>query len=670
MGADRSCPGVTEFRLRRRGSGSTAGAGCIETDVGLVGFECAPWYDDAALAELRRRGGLQVLASSHVHGYGALWQVQEQLDPPVVAVGVRDLLWTKAFRVTWPADDVLELAPGLTLHRTGGHFDGHSVLHDARRGVLFCGDSLKVDLGPSRRGRSRCRRTRRSTRRSRCRTASCASTARSSRALEFDTVFTPFEGATGITTDHVLRLVDRLLSGPPSAGPVPLDELADAPTRALPRVVPRRPGRGVRRPRPRRARRAAAQRGDPRRPRPPRRQRPRLRRRRREAARTGALGEMAEMALSTRALAGLERPQASYAELVRERGRDRVQDPRTLCLEAGSAYDDDRPLQWLPMTRARDGEQVLVPAELVASAPEDLPGAPPPGGWLTTVITNGQGAGVRRPRPPSAHALLEVLQRDGNAVSFRAMDQGVVVDLDGLTDPDSLAAARPAARRRASTSSVKLASTEFGVVDVLRGRLLRRRAPCRSWRPRAARPPTPTARWRCARRCTSSPPPAPARRSCTARSTSSSGATPPGYLDGWLAGHPPERLVEEDRALQAMLAWSRQPAPRALVDLLQDSVLSRRSTVRLTDLPTGVAGRPARRPCVEPAARRRPRRARRACSRAHGEAVAAKVLVPGLEVETMSYGRIGERGVRRLLERGDPLVAVGARPAAASRRCT
>jgi ribosomal protein S12 methylthiotransferase accessory factor len=45
-----------------------------------------------------------------------------------------------------------------------------------------------------------------------------------------------------------------------------------------------------------------------------------------------------------------------------------------------------------------------------------------------------------------------------------------------------------------------------------------------------------------------------------------------------------------------------------------------------------------------------------------GDAVAAKVLVPGLEVETMSYGRIGERGVRRLLERDDPLVTVGTDP--------
>jgi hypothetical protein len=50
-----------------------------------------------------------------------------------------------------------------------------------------------------------------------------------------------------------------------------------------------------------------------------------------------------------------------------------------------------------------------------------------------------------------------------------------------------------------------------------------------------------------------------------------------------------------------------------------------------------------------------------------GDAVAAKVLVPGCEVETMSYGRIGERGVARLRDRDDPLVAVGADPGGWSR---
>jgi ribosomal protein S12 methylthiotransferase accessory factor len=45
-----------------------------------------------------------------------------------------------------------------------------------------------------------------------------------------------------------------------------------------------------------------------------------------------------------------------------------------------------------------------------------------------------------------------------------------------------------------------------------------------------------------------------------------------------------------------------------------------------------------------------------------GEVVAVKAVVPGLEVETMSYGRIGERGVERLREQGSGLVSVGDRP--------
>jgi ribosomal protein S12 methylthiotransferase accessory factor len=37
-----------------------------------------------------------------------------------------------------------------------------------------------------------------------------------------------------------------------------------------------------------------------------------------------------------------------------------------------------------------------------------------------------------------------------------------------------------------------------------------------------------------------------------------------------------------------------------------------------------------------------------------------KVIVPGLEVETMSYHRLGARNARRLIERGDPLIKFGA----------
>ncbi|MBC7373782.1 MAG: hypothetical protein H7323_07315 [Frankiales bacterium] len=215
------CEGITEFRCEPR-FGLDSRGWVIDSDVGLVGFECAPWYSEAALDELRRRGGLQVLAASHVHGYGALWRLQQQLDPPIVSVGVRDLLWTKAFRVTWPADDELQFAPDLVLHRTGGHFDGHSVLHDSRRGALFCGDSLKVDLDAGQPVALSAHKA------FHAQIPLSHGELREYRAvvsrLAFGTVFTPFEGA-HVTTDQVIHLVDLLLSGPPSAGPVPLADL-------------------------------------------------------------------------------------------------------------------------------------------------------------------------------------------------------------------------------------------------------------------------------------------------------------------------------------------------------------------------------------------------------------------------------------------------------------
>ena len=378
-----------------------------------------------------------------------------------------------------------------------------------------------------------------------------------------------------------------------------------------------------------------------------------------EQARTGALGEMAEMALSARALAGVERVQASYDQLVAERGTDRVQDPRTLCLEAGTRYSGARPLQWLPMTRLRDGETVLVPAELVASGPEDLPGAPPPDGWLTTVITNGQGAAFDE-RAATVHALLELLQRDGNTTAFRAMDQGIAVDLDGLTDPASLALLERA-RALGIEPVVKLASTAFGIAGV---HVVGCSADASEPVPimvtacgEAAHPNVEVAvrkalyEWAAARtRKAFMHGPLDVVRSMT----------PPDYLDRWLNGHPPERLVEEEHALDAMVEWSRRSGPE-LVELLSDSVLSRRTTVPLRDLPTAspedlhdhVVGALAAEGhdvlvSVQPSA--------------GDEVVAVKTLVPGLEVETMSYGRIGERGVARLRERDSELVHVGDRP--------
>ena len=377
----------------------------------------------------------------------------------------------------------------------------------------------------------------------------------------------------------------------------------------------------------------------------------------REEARTGALGEMAEMALSIRAHRGVARVQGSHRELARSRGRDRVQDPRTLCLEAGSDYDDDRVLQWLPMTRTRDGETVLVPAELVVSAPEELPGSMPPGGWLTTVITNGQGAAFDADRA-TTHALLELLQRDGNATTFRALDQGVVIDLAGLRDPDALALLD---RLDAAGIDVlvKLASTDHGVVDVYAVGCSRDGSESTPMMVTACGEAAHPDRDAAVRKALHEFAAARSRKAFMHGPLDAvAAATPPGYLDQWLRGHPPERMVEEDRALQAMLGWTRMGTDR-LVGLLQDSVLRRRSTVAFTDLPTGGGGD------VVAAMGAVGFDVLVDLQPSPGEAVAAKVVVPGLEAETMSYGRIGERGVRRLLDREGPgagLAVVGADP--------
>ncbi len=190
---------------------------------GNVGFEGTPWYTDAALQQIESLGGVRVLAASHPHGYGALWQLQDAFEP-ILVIHREDLKYTKAFRVTWPADDCHELAPGLTLHHTGGHYEGHSVLYDADRRALFCGDALKIDFHPNGRPRA----------------ISChkgyhyeipLSHAELRRyrevfaELPFERAFTPFEYAEGVTRRHAIALYDLLLAGQPHTTAVELENL-------------------------------------------------------------------------------------------------------------------------------------------------------------------------------------------------------------------------------------------------------------------------------------------------------------------------------------------------------------------------------------------------------------------------------------------------------------
>ncbi|MCK8500293.1 YcaO-like family protein [Myxococcus fulvus] len=375
-----------------------------------------------------------------------------------------------------------------------------------------------------------------------------------------------------------------------------------------------------------------------------------------EEARVGALGELAEEVCADQALLRLPRVHGTYAELVGTFGDSAVVDPLTLSLPAGSPYRPDMPLVWGEMRRLSTGERVLVPEEFIAVRPGNLVGKTP----LARPLTNGRGAG-RTQQQALAHALLELLQRDGNGLQFRAMDQGVVLDLEGAAlDPD-VRELLGRYQRAGVEVLAKLASTDFGLVnayvvghDLSVGNQPLLVTGCGEAtdpdRNRALRKALLEFAGSRARKAVSHGPMSEVAR-----------VAPREYMEQFVP------LVdvasEEPRALQAMAEWSQLPAS-ALRELTACTLLRRR-TVRFEDLPQV--------PGMEDPARRCEHVVKQLHAAGFDILVAdlsppghpvhvVKVVVPGLEVETMTYGRLGERNVARLLERREPLAGLGAPP--------
>lgn len=384
-----------------------------------------------------------------------------------------------------------------------------------------------------------------------------------------------------------------------------------------------------------------------------------------EQARTGAYGELIEGLLLHRHLRALTPRRATYRQLRREMGPEAVIDPRALVLPAGTEMHDEQPRDWLPSVRWRTGETVLLPAEFCASTGADLPWQDP-AERLITMITNGEGAGDTVERA-IAHGLLELLQRDGNGTAFRAMDRGEVLSLDTVRDPVTLAVLD---RMRAAGIEVlpKLASTQFGMADVH----------VVGWDLGAGSDPDvePLALTACGEAV--HPDREMALRKALLEYASSRSRkvffhTPLERVRQFAPDEYWQRVLtvpvspQEPRALAAMRDWSRRSAAE-LYSLLEPTVFSQCTIVPFATLPT-----------VAPGSLDDPRAllahlldvlaafdvlvvlGRRELSTG-AEVISAKVVVPGLEVETMSYGRIGHRGVGKLLERDLGLVGLGSPP--------
>ncbi len=376
-----------------------------------------------------------------------------------------------------------------------------------------------------------------------------------------------------------------------------------------------------------------------------------------EQAVLGGLGECLEMIYSVLTLPHAKRTRASWTDLVASLGVDAVADPLTLCLPAGSPVGRDTALDWIESHRQRDGATVLVPIDLIAlNAKELAPGYEP----FTTLITNGMGAGPDLDWAVG-HGLLELLQRDGNGLLFKALDRGIALDLPNPPSP-AIAAIAERFERAGINAIPKFATDEFGLCNVY----------CVGYEAGNREPPLPIMLTGCGEACHPDRERALAKAMCEfaasrVRKAFSQGpeafvrgAAPAGYVERFLRQAGAGVDAQEGRAFQTMRDWSNR-RPSEIRDWLASTVHALHGQKAYDTLPTTPAadsreaGRIARERveaggidvlCVD-------------LTPPGAPISVVKVVAPGLEVETMSYGRIGERNTRKLIERGDPLIRFG-----------
>lgn len=391
------------------------------------------------------------------------------------------------------------------------------------------------------------------------------------------------------------------------------------------------------------------------------------------AARLSALGEMTESAQLSSTVRRSTPVTAGTTQMRRLHGDDAVVDPRTLPVDAGADVDPDRPLRWLAGRRWRDGalgETVWVPAEAFAVSGDDVPGGAPDGGWLLTPVTNGLGAGDSLARAVG-HGVLELLQRDGNGLRFRALDAGDVLDLgpgrEQLGDPVALRAL--AAFDAAGVEvTLKLASVDHGIVNVyaVGAEPAGGPEPMHPLMVTAAGEGTHPDREVAVRKALLELASSRVRKAFTHGPVEAVDAVAPrGYRRRWEAHH---TSTGEPRTLAAMQSWARADADE-LRDLLAPTSFLERTRTPLDSLPTHPELREGRWDDLAALVTGR--------LRSHGTDVVVldaspgpgtdgdpgadgvpdlavvKVVVAGLEVETLSYGRIGEANAARLLARSD-----------------
>lgn len=388
----------------------------------------------------------------------------------------------------------------------------------------------------------------------------------------------------------------------------------------------------------------------------------------------GALGEMSETYHVHQALKTAPACEAlSYKDMVNHFSADCVIDPLTLCLSAGFPYHKDLPLRWVEVIRLGDGVRCWVPRECVAPSGASYATCSSRIEFQTSCrpaklfppITCGLGAGLTLEHALS-HGVLELLQRDGNCTTFRAMDCGIDLDLDKLESEEIsgiiLKLGQLGLRVRA-----KLASTEFGLTNLyVIAEPIDPKQACESFSllATACGEAVHANRERALRKALQEYLASRSRKLFMHGLLKDIKAIAPArYVETIL--EPSEPDGEEPKALREMAAWIGYSQAK-LTAALKRTTFSTQQVVAFSSLPSVPDGQ-IQSP-VDRLADISRRLAVEGISIYYFDASpdglkgpqVIKAVAPGLEGETLSYWRIGMRGARRLLARGAGLVSQGA----------
>ncbi|MDP4594616.1 MAG: MBL fold metallo-hydrolase [Beijerinckiaceae bacterium] len=122
----------------------------LNTPAGNILWDCITLLDEATVDILRAMGGLAGIAISHPHYYATMGEWSKAFGDCPIFLHNDDRKWiaNPVPAITLWSGETMEIAPGATLIRCGGHFAGGTVMHwqggGGGTGALLAGDIVMV----------------------------------------------------------------------------------------------------------------------------------------------------------------------------------------------------------------------------------------------------------------------------------------------------------------------------------------------------------------------------------------------------------------------------------------------------------------------------------------------------------------------------------------------